>query len=70
MDYTISLSHFCLEDHLQAAVMVAREKMFKCHKLVCAFEINSQNHQLIKKVGLSVNCCKYSITVCRVAVHD
>lgn len=70
MDCTISLSHFCLEGHLQVPVMVAREKTFKCHKLVYAFENNSQNNNLIRKAGWSVSCHIHSIAVCRVSVYD
>lgn len=68
MDCTRPLSHFCLEDHLQAAVMVAREKTSKCHRLVCAFGNNSQKNHLIRNAGLHVSCHIYSIAVCRVAV--
>lgn len=70
MDCTRSLSHFCLEDHLQAAVIVARDKTFKYHKLVCAFENNSRNNHLIRNAGLNVSCHIYKIAVCRVAVYD
>lgn len=70
MDCTRSLSHFCLEDHLEAAVMVARKEMFKRHKLVCAFENNSLKNHLIRNAGLNVSCHIYSVAVCRVSVYD